>query len=98
MKNSSRIVSVIFEVKTESERLRFNVPKNVTKFLGLKSKDEIALVIRRADSGKPLYGGTHIGLSTLPRLCSSRSVSFLGDGFRRPNQRPILNAILNGRF
>jgi len=59
MKNSSRIVSVIFEAKTETQRPRFNVPKKVTNLLGLKSKDDILLIIREADSGRPLYGGTH---------------------------------------
>jgi hypothetical protein len=58
MKKSSRIVSVVLEVKSETQRPRFNVPREVTKILGLKSKDKIALVIREAGSERPLYGGT----------------------------------------
>ena len=58
MKNSSRIVCVIFEVKAETQRLRFNVPRAVTKLLDLRPQDGVALVIREANSGKPLYGGT----------------------------------------
>jgi hypothetical protein len=54
---SSRIFSVIFEVRTETERRRFNIPVGVTRLLGLRSKRDIALVIREAASGKLLYGG-----------------------------------------
>ena len=58
MTKSSRILSVVFEVKTETNRPRFNIPNGVTRLLGLRPKDNIALVIREAASEKPLYGGT----------------------------------------
>lgn len=53
-----QVVSVIFEVTTESTRPRFNIPAGVTRLLGLRPKREIDLVIRDAQLGSPLYAGT----------------------------------------
>lgn len=57
MSRSPLVMTVIFEVTTESKRARFNIPKGVTKLLRLKAKDPIALVIRDAKSSVPLYAG-----------------------------------------
>ena len=65
--NSSRIVSVTFEVNTEKKRPRFNVPKGITKLLGLKPGNDIAVVIKNAKSGRPLYAGVE-------RLKSGREI------------------------
>ena len=67
MTNSSRIVSITFEVNTETERPRFNVPKGITKLLGLKPGNDIAVVIKNAKSGRPLYAGVE-------RLKSGREI------------------------
>lgn len=55
--NSSHIVSVTFEVDTETKRARFNVPKGITGLLGLKPGNDIAIVINSARSGRPLFAG-----------------------------------------
>jgi hypothetical protein len=55
--NSSHIVSVTFEVNTETKRPRFNVPKGITGLLGLKPGNDIAIVIKSAKSGRPLFAG-----------------------------------------
>jgi hypothetical protein len=48
---------VTFEVNTEAKRPRFNVPKEITKLLGLKAGKDIAIVIWKAKSRRPLYAG-----------------------------------------
>jgi hypothetical protein len=77
-----RIVAVIFEVTTESNRQRFNIPKGVTTLLRLKPKDEIALTIKDANSCKELYAGTQT-LKSGREIYGSEDVSEALE----PNQR-----------
>lgn len=80
---SSRILSVTFEVTTESSRPWIKIPNGVTRLLGLKPKDDIRLSISDVRTNRELFPVVNETLKSNTEICGILEVS----PPLQPNQR-----------
>ena len=78
-----KIVSVTFEVTTGPGRPWFNIPKGVTRLLGLNIKDDIHLDIFDLRTGRALHPSVDETLKSSTEICGILEVT----PPLQPNQR-----------